>query len=136
MTAGLKQSLVEIIPFGIEGVDEPDLPGSRPMFHRFLFLDRGADIVENFIIDQVLESVSPREAVDQAFAMFETPLRQIAGDAGVKYSVAPTAHHVNVCGHQAIEQETADSSKFAERDTLSASWPDLFRPSTSFSRRA
>ena len=62
----LVQRLVEIIPIGIHAVDQADFPGARPVLQVALALDRQADVVEPFVINESLQAVGFCEAVDES----------------------------------------------------------------------
>ena len=68
----LVQRLIEIIPFGIHAVDEAHFPCARPVLHGALPLDRQADVVEPFVINEALEAVCFGKAVDECFAVLPT----------------------------------------------------------------
>jgi hypothetical protein len=114
-----EQAFVQVLPFRIEAVNKPDLPGSRPMLHVLFFLDGIADIIEDLIVDEQLEAVPLGESVDQSLAMFEATFWKIGGNADIENAVAPIAHDVNVGGHRPIEQDVDQGSKRDGSDILS-----------------
>jgi hypothetical protein len=78
------------------------------MFHRLLTLDRQANVIEGFVIDQQLQFISFGKSIHQAFAMLIGPTWQIAGDADVKYSIASVGHDVNETPRHALKIKDVD----------------------------
>jgi len=100
------ERVVEVIPIGIHCMDEPHLPGARPMFDCLLALDGITDVVEVLIIDETFQPVAFCESLDDSFAVLERAVRQIAGDASVekpsrwlvmKYSQPPMMPTTSSC---------------------------------------
>jgi hypothetical protein len=87
-----------------QGVDEPHLPGARPMPDGGFAPDGLADIVKGFGINQALQAVAFREAVDQSFAMLIGTPWQIAGDPDVQNAVGTIGRDLYpASGHEQIK---------------------------------
>src|SRR3981189_718091 len=76
------------------------------MFHRLLTLDRQANVIEGFVIDQQLQSVSFGKSIHQAFAVLIGATWQIAGDADIQDAVASVGHDVNETPRHALNLKT------------------------------
>jgi len=76
------------------------------MFHRLLTLDRQANVIEGFVIDQQLQSVSFGKSIHQAFAVLIGATWQIAGDADIQDAVASIGHDVNETPRHALKLKT------------------------------
>ncbi len=76
---------------------EPHFPGSRPMLHVVLSLDRGLDVGMALGIDQPLQPVSFGETGDDALPVLPNAFRQITRDAGVKDAVRPVGDDIDPC---------------------------------------
>src|SRR5215212_8596362 len=125
----LVEDLVPILPFGVHGVDEPDLPGARPVLHRALALDRVADVLEALVPDEPPQPVCLREPLDGAGAVLPRAQREVGGHAEIERAVAPIAHQV----HPAARRHGARTT--TPLHAPPPSWPGSARPSTpSFSR--
>jgi hypothetical protein len=72
------ECFVQIIPLGIHCVDEPHLPGARPMLHRLLALNRITDAVEAFVPDEHLETMFFAETFNDTFSVLPNPARKVA----------------------------------------------------------
>jgi hypothetical protein len=99
----LLQGRAQIVPISIEAIHQPHLPCPRPMLDRFLSLNHQSNVIESFEVDQPLQSMLLREAVDQFVLMLVAATNEIAGDTDVQYAIAAIAHEVNKTGlHAAI----------------------------------
>ena len=78
------------------------------MFHRLLTLDRQANVIEGFVIDQQLQSVSFGKSIHQAFAVLIGATWQIAGDADIQDAVASVGHDVNETPRHALKIKDVD----------------------------
>ena len=76
------------------------------MFHRLLTLDRQANVIEGFVIDQQLQSISSGNSIHQSFAVLVGPTWQIAGDADIQDAVASLGHDVNETPRHALNLKT------------------------------
>src|SRR4051812_20801030 len=85
---GATSGRVQVIPLRVHCMNESDLPSPWPMLNRLLTLDRQTNVIERFVIDQQLQSVSLGKSVDQSFTVLICAARQIAGHTDVKYAVA------------------------------------------------
>jgi hypothetical protein len=95
---------IQVIPFSIEAMDQPNFPSSWPMFDGFFSLNREADIVVLFVIDEPFETVRFRKSLYGTFAMFEDAADEVVGDADVKDAVALIGKDVNTAAaHGLIE---------------------------------
>jgi len=66
-----------------------------PVLDGLLALDGVADVLEALVIDEALEPVAAREAVDQPFAMLPHPMREARRDADIEHAVAAIAHEID-----------------------------------------
>src|SRR5215212_5934864 len=119
----LVEDLVPILPFGVHGVDEPDLPGARPVLHRALALDRVADVLEALVPDEPPQPVCLREPLDGAGAVLPRAQREIGGHAEIERAVAPIAHQI----HPAALRHGARTT--TPLHAPPPSWPGSARPS-------
>ena len=106
---------IQVIPFSIEAMDQPNFPSSRPMFDGFFPLNRDADIVVPFVVDQPFKTVRFGKSLYGTFAMLEDAADEVVGDADVKDAVASIGKDVN---------ETAAHSLIEAR----RGWPGQARP--------
>src|SRR5262249_3538428 len=88
------EGIVQIVPIGIHRMDQPDLPGARPVLDCLLTLNCVANIVKVLVVDKALKPVTLREPFDHAFTMLKRAVWQIAGDAGVENAIASIGHEV------------------------------------------
>ena len=91
----LSECIEQIPPLGVLPVDQPHLPRTRPVLDRLLTLDRGANIVMLFKIDELLQVILLRKTAYQTVAMFMAAPDEVAGDADVKRTIAAVSHYVN-----------------------------------------
>src|SRR4051812_28420402 len=82
-------------PSWIHSVNQPDLPGARPMFDGLLALDCRADVIVMLIVDEQFEPVLFGETVDETLSVLVGALWQQARHPGVKDAVAPARHHID-----------------------------------------
>jgi hypothetical protein len=75
---------IQIVPVGIEFLNQPDFPGSIPLLQLLLALDRVFGIIELFEIDEVADLVLLRKAFRQFQAMLGDAANEIIGYADVK----------------------------------------------------
>jgi hypothetical protein len=94
------QSVVEVLPVRIAALDQPNLPGARPLLHGFLPLDRAGDVLVNLDMHQTGDAISLDEAGAAALPMFPDPPGDIVGDADVEGAVLAAGEDVNVIGHR------------------------------------
>jgi hypothetical protein len=87
--------VIKIGPGGIRSEYESHFPGSRPVLHVVLALDRQLDIGVWLCVDQSLQPISLRKALDDTFPMLPCATWKIAGDAGVKRAIRPIGHDVD-----------------------------------------
>jgi hypothetical protein len=132
----LRKFIEQIPPIGILPVNQPHLPRARPVFNRLLALNGGTNIVIQLKINEVLQAILIREATPQTAAMFAATADEIAGNADVKRAIATIGHYVNkAASHPHTVSKTwmpaTSAGMTIERQCISSSWPDLFRPSTS-----
>src|SRR3546814_774705 len=73
----LCDTIVQIIPIGIEPFDLPHLPGALPFLHLPLALASRFPTAEHLEPDQALATVFLREPLDGAVAMFPDALQQV-----------------------------------------------------------
>src|SRR5215212_7787005 len=118
----LVEDLVQVLPFGVHGVDEPDLPGARPVLHRALALDRVADVLEALVPDEPPQPVCLREPLDGAGAVLPGAQREVGGHAEIERAVAPIAHQI----HPAALRHGARTT--TPLHSAPASWATLGRP--------
>jgi hypothetical protein len=150
----LDDLFVAVFPFGICRKDQPHLPGSRPMLHIALALDRRFDVGMAFDINQPLQSMLLSKARHDAFTMLPDTSRKITHDAGVENSIGaigddidPRLIHPRKVSHRRVtgnayadgrDERTTVRSRSDFRYPVHSeywfshwwSWPDLFRPST------
>ena len=75
--------VVKITPIRIHSMNQPDLPCSRPMFDRFLALNRVADIIKAFCIDQSLQAMVFCKSINEPLPVFVGSPRQVTCDTDV-----------------------------------------------------
>ena len=83
----LQDGLVKIVPVRVLNNDLANLPSARPMLDRLFALDCIADIIENFKIDELLETISLGKARHRPDSMFMDTAHQICGDANVQDAI-------------------------------------------------
>ena len=107
-------AFVEIIPVGVAFLDQANLPRAIPAFDLLLARDRDMNVVELFVPDEKVDAISFGKTRNEPIAMLERASSQIAGDAGIKRSVAPTGENVDVVG--ALHTRTlSEQVKFARK---------------------
>jgi hypothetical protein len=104
----LSECIKQIPPLGVLPVDQPHLPRTRPVLDRLLTLDRGANIVMLFKIDELLQVILLRETEYQTVAMFIAAPDEVAGDADVKRTIAAAGHYVNKAATHRTNQQDVD----------------------------
>ena len=72
------------------------------MFHIFLPLNRGANVVKYLKINEALEPILLGETGNNTFAMLTNAPHKIAGHADIEYAVRPIGEDVNVSRHGSI----------------------------------
>jgi hypothetical protein len=95
----LLQSIGEIVPCAISAIDKPDFPRPRPMFNRFLTLDRVSNVVVDLKEDQALQSVTFCKSRNQAMTMLIASSNQVVCHPDVQDAVATITHDVNEATH-------------------------------------
>ena len=75
LEAALNQRLIQVLPIWIHRVNEPHLPGARPMLDRLLARNSVADIIEAFIVDEHFQAVAFGKSCDESLAMLERATR-------------------------------------------------------------
>jgi hypothetical protein len=65
------------------------------VFECLLALDRDANVIEAFLIDELMKTVTRGEPLLILFAMFVDAARQIIRDADIERSVTFVAHDVD-----------------------------------------
>jgi hypothetical protein len=78
---------------------------------RLLTLDRGANIVMLFKIDELLQVILLRETEYKTVAMFIAAPDEVAGDADVKRTIAAVSHYVNKAATHHTNLSSLASSK-------------------------
>src|SRR6185369_12643751 len=86
--------------------DESDLPCARPVFQVFLALDREADVVEVFDMNETLQAVFAREALREIRMVLNHALREIAGDADIQRAVWAIGEDVDPAAGHASSKES------------------------------
>jgi len=71
------------------------------MFDGLLSLNRDADVVVLFVVDESFETVRFRKSLYDTFAMLEDAADEVVGDADVKNAVALIGKDVNVAAARA-----------------------------------
>jgi hypothetical protein len=95
---------IQIIPFSIEAMDQPNFPSSRPMFDGLLSLNCNTDIVVLFVVDEPFKTVRIGKSLYGTFAMLEDAADEVVGDTDVKHAVALIGEDVNTAAaHGLIE---------------------------------
>ncbi len=67
--------------------NQPHLPCPRPMLHVLFTLNRRADVVVDFEMDETLETISLGKPLNDAFMVLSDPLNEMACDADVQDAV-------------------------------------------------
>lgn len=96
---GSDEPIVEVVPAGIGGKDQPHLPPSRPMLDIVLALDGTPNVAMGFEIDQAFEAVPLCEALHYPFPVLPDATGEVAGYAGVECAVRAVTHHVDPGTH-------------------------------------
>jgi hypothetical protein len=95
--------IVQVSPLRIHGIDEVFLSSSRTCLELFLPCYRTRNVVASLIIDQPDSVVPVGESTYKMLAVLVYAPLQITGHTGVKHTVGPVRHHVNVTlAHGAI----------------------------------
>jgi hypothetical protein len=88
----------QIIPLGISGDDQPDLPGSGPAFQAGFPLDGGAHVTMLFGVGQAVKLIAAGECRTGAGLVRTDTIGQIARYAEIQRSVRSVGHDVNPAG--------------------------------------
>jgi hypothetical protein len=115
-TSLLRDNLEEIIPIRILRDNQSDLPRPRPMFDIVLALDGISDIVESLKVNESLQSVPFRKALDKSGSMFEHAPDEIVCHANIQNAIRTTGQNVNVTTACHVE------------DIARRGWPGQARP--------
>jgi ApbE superfamily uncharacterized protein (UPF0280 family) len=94
------QEVVEVVPLRIATLDQPDLPGARPLLHGLLPLDRAGDFLVGLDKDQTRDALSPCEAGADALPVFPNAAGDVVGDTNVEGAVLAAGEDVNIVGHR------------------------------------
>jgi hypothetical protein len=99
----LDYRVVEIVPSGVLGIDEPSFPRPWPVLDVMFTLDGETNVVVFFEIDEAFKLMTFCEPIDRIRTMLVDPAQKIARDANVKYAVRPVTEDVDITtGHSAI----------------------------------
>jgi hypothetical protein len=104
----LGERIEQIPPLRVLPMNQPHLPRTRPVLDHLLSLDRGANIVMLFKIDELLQVILLRETAYQTIAMFMAAPDEVAGDADVKRTIAAIGHYVNKAATHHTNQQDVD----------------------------
>src|SRR6185437_442470 len=108
----LRNGLEEVVPLRIGHNNQSNLPGAWPMFDIMFALDCILDRLESFEVDNLLQSVSFREAFDEPGPMLEHAADKIACHADIEDAVPSVGHEINVAAcHAEILQDVDGRDK-------------------------
>ena len=93
------QRKIKIVPLGIHGFDQVDLPLPVPSLQRLLALDRTADVPVFLISDETGASVFPGKARRQPLAMLIDAALQIGCYADIERAIFLVGDDVNISRH-------------------------------------
>src|SRR5205807_1254840 len=111
-TPSLRDRRIEVVPIWIINDDLSDLPGTRPMFDVVFALDGVADVIKRLEVDQPLQAVSLREAIDESGAMFEDAANEVVCHANVEDTIGSIGQKINVTAcHAEIVQDVDGRDK-------------------------
>jgi hypothetical protein len=74
------KTIKQVSPIGIGREDQIDFPGPRPVLHGPLALDRGANLLVPFEIDEPVQAVVLSKALDQAYAVLPCRAQEVIGE--------------------------------------------------------
>ena len=86
---------IEIVPARIGPLDEIDLVAAQPLLELLLAPDRIVHRIEMLVVDEQVDAVSFREAVDEVLFVDRNAVDEIAGDADVESAVAATCQKID-----------------------------------------
>lgn len=104
--------LPQVTPLRVRVVDQPHLPGARPVLERLLAGDRGGDVVVDLEPDERLHAIALREPVRRAGPVLEHAADEVARDADIEHAVRPARHDVDE-GAQHGAERAADEAVHA-----------------------
>ena len=98
MTKSDADRLVQVVPFRILRLDQLDLPISLPLLELFLARNCGDRIVVDFEPDQLVDSISLREAGNRLALVLVHAANDVVRYAEVERSVSVACEEVDVVG--------------------------------------
>ena len=87
---------IQIVPIGVELLNQSDFSGSIVLLQSFFSLNRVFSIIELFEIDQPVDLIFLREAFHQFQAMFGDATSEIIGHADVERASDSAGQNVYV----------------------------------------
>jgi hypothetical protein len=88
-------TLIQIPPIGIELVDQRDLLAARARLYLLLARDGASSVLSGFIVDKLGNVISSRKPWQQLLTVLINSCPEIAGDAGIEYSVTLISQDVD-----------------------------------------
>jgi hypothetical protein len=90
----------EVVPLGVHGVDQADLPGAVPGLQTLLAPYGFVDVAVRLVPDEQFQAVAFGEAVGDALLVFPDASAEAVGDADIEHAVAAARHDVDVVRHR------------------------------------
>jgi len=91
----LHQPVVKVVPTGVHREDQTHFPGSGPMLHVVLQLNRGLDVSMPLRVDEPFQAIPLRKSIRYACSMLPDSTGEIAGHAYVQCAVRAISHDVD-----------------------------------------
>src|SRR5579864_5589241 len=112
----LDELIVKIVPTWVGCENQAYFPGSWPVLHVVLALDRGLNVRVVLDIDEPFQSIAFGEAVDHALAVLPDAAREVIGHPGVQRTVGPVCHDVHPSPfHRArVERQPGQRNNFVD----------------------
>ena len=90
-----EQSGIEIIPGRVVAMNQPHLPRTVPVLHRFFPLNGSGDVVVAFEVDKSGQAVARRKSGGCCSTMLVSPPQDVGRDADIERSVRSVRHDVD-----------------------------------------
>ncbi len=85
----------QILPFGIEFLNQFKLPLPVPLFYSFLSHYSAIDVIKSLIMDQYVNTVFFGETIDQSALMLPYSFVQIVGHSNIECPISLTCKNVH-----------------------------------------
>jgi hypothetical protein len=101
-TALEEERVVEIVPIGVQALDQADFPGPWPVLDIFLALDSRQHVFMPLVVGEAGQTVPSGETRTLARAVLVCAAHDVVGDAHVRRAVAPIRHDIHPAAIHAV----------------------------------